>query len=91
MHFVQNNVHVFLDFALKIWYNIIKGVLYMTVSAKKLASNARYRDKQEFIQLRVQQGERDRYKRLAEKLGVSVNQLFLQAVEEFISEHIAED
>ena len=63
----------------------------MTVSPKKLASNARYRDKQEFIQLRVKQGERDRYKRLAEKLGVSVNQLFLQAVEEFIAEHIAED
>lgn len=63
----------------------------MTVSPKKLASNARYRDKQEFIQLRVKQGERDRYKRLAEKLGVSVNQLFLQAVEEFIAEHVADE
>lgn len=62
----------------------------MTVSAKKLASNARYRDKQEFIQLRVHQGERDRYKQAAEALGLSVNQLFITAVEEYISEHLAD-
>lgn len=62
----------------------------MAVSKAKLASNARYRDKQEFIQLRVGQGERDRYKALAAHLGMSVNQLFIQSVEQYISDHIDE-
>lgn len=42
------------------------------------------------IKIRVRKGERDRYKALAAKLGLSVNQLFVQAVERFIEEHIDE-
>ena len=42
----------------------------------------------EQLSIRLKKGERDRYKRLAEQLGVSVNQLFIQAVEEFIAERI---
>lgn len=60
------------------------------VSKAKLESNARYRGKQEFIQLRVGQGERQRYKTAAELLGVSVNQLFINAVEQFIADNLAE-
>lgn len=79
-------------YALKIFldYGIIveKEMIFLPVSKAKLASNARYRDKQEFIQLRVGQGERDRYKALAARLGVSVNQLFIQAVEQFIVDNI---
>lgn len=60
------------------------------VSKAKLESNARYRGKQEFIQLRVGQGERQRYKAAAELLGVSVNQLFINAVEQFIADNLAE-
>ncbi|MBE6889633.1 MAG: hypothetical protein E7485_06430 [Ruminococcaceae bacterium] len=60
------------------------------VSKAKLASNARYREKQEFIQLRVGAGERARYKAAAEQLGVSVNQLFINAVEQFIADNLAE-
>lgn len=79
-------------YALKIFldYGIIveKEMIFLPVSKAKLASNARYRDKQEFIQLRVGQGERDRYKALAARLGLSVNQLFVQAVEQFIADNI---
>lgn len=42
------------------------------------------------ITVTVPKGERDRYKALAAKLGVSVNQLFVQAVEQYISDHIDE-
>ncbi len=58
-----------------------------TSTACKNKYNAKAYDQ---IKLVVKKGERDRYKRLAEQLGVSVNQLFLQAVEEFIAEHIAD-
>ena len=64
----------------------------MTVPKKQQACVTRYvASHYDQIKITVPKGERDRYKRLAEKLGVSVNQLFLQAVEEFIAEHIAED
>lgn len=42
------------------------------------------------ITVTVPKGERDRYKSLAARLGVSVNQLFVQAVEQYISDHIDE-
>ena len=67
---------------------IFQGGDIMTVTKAKLASNARYREKQEFIQLRVGQGERDRYKAAAAALGVSVNQLFINAVEQFIADNV---
>ncbi len=60
----------------------------MTVSKAKLASNARYRGKQDFIQIRVGQGDRDRYKAAAAHLGVSLNQLFVNAVEEIIADRL---
>lgn len=40
------------------------------------------------ITVTVPKGERNRYKALAARLGVSVNQLFVQAVEQYISDHI---
>ncbi|MGN1109235.1 MAG: hypothetical protein ACI4RK_07610 [Oscillospiraceae bacterium] len=64
----------------------------MTVSKKQQAHVNKYISTHyEHIAIRVKTGERDRYKHLAEKLGVSVNQLFLQAVEEFIAEHVADE
>lgn len=36
----------------------------------------------------IPKGERDRYKALAARLGISVNQLFVQAVEQFIADNI---
>ncbi len=60
----------------------------MPVSKAKLASNAKYRGKQEFIQLRVGQGERDRYKAAAAALGMSVNQLFISGAELLVSERL---
>lgn len=40
------------------------------------------------ITITVPKGERDRYKELAARLGVSVNQLFVQAVEQYIADRI---
>lgn len=59
--------------------------------AQKKATAKYMKANLEDIKIRVKKGERDRYKHLAEKLGVSVNQLFLQAVEEFIAEHVADE
>lgn len=42
------------------------------------------------ITVTVPKGERDRYKTLAARLGISVNQLFVQAVEQFIADNIDE-
>lgn len=63
----------------------------MTVSKKQQANVTRYVSKHyDQIKITVPKGERDRYKALAAKLGVSVNQLFVQAVEQYISDHIDE-
>lgn len=42
------------------------------------------------ITLTVPKGERERYKAFAERLGVSVNQLFIQSVEKYIDEYITD-
>lgn len=42
----------------------------------------------EQLSIRLKKGSRDRYKALAERLGLSVNQLFIQAVEQYISDNI---
>jgi len=36
------------------------------------------------IKIRVKKGERERYKAEAQRLGLSLNQLFIKAVEEYI-------
>lgn len=41
----------------------------------------------ERITLVIPMGQKDGYKALAERLGLSVNQLFLQAVQEFAENH----
>ena len=48
-------------------------------------ASAKYNAKAyEEIKLRVKKGEKEYYKQTAEKLGLSVNQLFLKAVEEYL-------
>lgn len=42
------------------------------------------------ITVTVPKGDRDRYKAFAARLGVSVNQLFIQSVEQFIADNIGE-
>ena len=46
------------------------------------------KEKYDQIVIRIPKGERDRYKALAARLGLSVNQLFVQAVEQFIADNI---
>lgn len=61
----------------------------MTVSKKQQANVTRYVSKHyDQIKITVPKGERDRYKALAAQLGLSVNQLFVQAVERYIEDNI---
>lgn len=46
------------------------------------------KEKYDQIVIRIPKGERDRYKALAARLGLSVNQLFVQAVERYIEDNI---
>lgn len=63
----------------------------MTVSKKQQAHVNKYISTHyEHIAIRVKTGERARYKAAAEQLGVSVNQLFINAVELFIADNLAE-
>ncbi len=63
----------------------------MPVSKKHMDYTNNYlKEKYEQIIIRIPKGSRDRYKALAARLGVSVNQLFVQAVEQYISDHIDE-
>lgn len=58
--------------------------------SQKRATAKYMRENLDDIKIRVKKGERDRYKALASRLGLSVNQLFVQAVENYIAEHIDE-
>lgn len=58
--------------------------------SQKKATAKYMRENLDDIKIRVKKGERERYKSLAARLGISVNQLFIQAVEQFISDHIDE-
>ncbi len=61
----------------------------MPVSKKQQACVNRYMAKNyDRINLAVPKGDRDRYKALAARLGVSVNQLFIQSVEKYIEDNI---
>lgn len=61
----------------------------MPVSKKQQACVNRYMSKNyDRINICVPKGERDRYKALAARLGMSVNQLFVQAVEHYIADNI---
>lgn len=63
----------------------------MAVPKKQQQAVNRYISKHyEQIIIRIPKGERDRYKALAARLGVSVNQLFVQAVERYIEDNIDE-
>lgn len=59
------------------------------MTKRQTIASAKYNAKTyEEIKLRVKIGEKDRYKALAAHLGLSVNQLFVQAVERYIEDNI---
>ncbi len=61
----------------------------MTVPKKQQACVTRYVSAHyDQIKITVPKGERDRYKHAAADLGLSVNQLFVNAVEEFIADRL---
>ncbi|MCH5207554.1 MAG: hypothetical protein J1F04_01610 [Oscillospiraceae bacterium] len=41
----------------------------------------------DMVRVLVKKGEKDRYKGIADKMGLSMSQLFVQAVEEYITAH----
>lgn len=57
--------------------------------AQKKATAKYMKEHLDDIKIRVPKGERDRYKAAAADLGLSVNQLFVNAVEEFIADRLA--
>lgn len=63
----------------------------MSVSRKQMDYTQKYiHDKYQQVSIRMPRGQRDRYKLAAEKLGLSVNQLFVQSVEEYLSAHLSD-
>lgn len=56
--------------------------------AQKRATAKYMRENLDDIKIRVPKGDRERYKSLAARLGLSVNQLFIQSVERFIEDNI---
>lgn len=46
------------------------------------------KDNYEQLSIRLKKGSRERYKSLAERLGLSVNQLFIKAVEKYLEENL---
>ena len=55
---------------------------------KRSQSAARYNAKTyEQIQIRVKRGEKDRYKAIADELGLSLNQLILTAINRMIDKY----
>lgn len=60
------------------------------VSKEHLQYTQKYiHENYEQLSIRLKKGERARYKAAAEQLGVSVNQLFINAVEQFIADNLA--
>lgn len=55
--------------------------------AQKRATAKYMKENLEDIKIRVKKGERANYKALAEHLGMSVNQLFVTAVQEYAENH----
>ncbi len=61
----------------------------MTVSKKHMEYTNNYLlENYERFTIRVPKGQKDRYKAAAAHLGVSVNQLFVNAVEEIIADRL---
>ncbi len=61
------------------------------MTKRQTIASAKYNAKTyEEIKIRVKIGEKDRYKSLAAQLGLSVNHLFVQAVERYIEDNIDE-
>ncbi len=59
------------------------------MTKRQTIASAKYNAKTyEEVKIRVKIGEKDRYKAAAAHLGVSVNQLFVNAVEEIIADRL---
>ncbi len=59
------------------------------MAKRQTVASAKYNAKTyEEVKIRVKIGEKDRYKAAAAHLGVSVNQLFVNAVEEIIADRL---
>ena len=60
----------------------------MTVSKAHIRATTKWEAKAyDKIMIRIPKGERDRYKQAAEERGLSLNQLFIQATEEYLKNY----
>lgn len=55
---------------------------YNGYTEKRKVANARYHEKQEFFQVRLNAGQKDRIVECAKLSGVSLNQFVVDAIEE---------
>ena len=68
-------------------YNM-KGLISMYYNEKRKAITAKYvKTHLDDIKIRVPKGQREKLKAIASKMGMSMNQMFIKAVEEYIEKN----
>lgn len=68
-------------------YNM-KGLISMYYNEKRKAITAKYvKTHLDDIKIRVPKGEREKLKAIASEMGMSMNQMFIKAVEEYIEKN----
>lgn len=69
------------------WYNT-KGLISMYYNEKRKAITAKYvKTHLDDIKIRVPKGQREKLKTIAAEMGMSMNQMFIKAVEEYIEKN----
>jgi hypothetical protein len=70
-----------------IGYNM-KGLISMYYNEKRKAITAKYvKTHLDDIKIRVPKGQREKLKAIASEMGMSMNQMFIKAVEEYIEKN----
>ena len=65
-----------------------KGLISMYYNEKRKAITAKYvKTHLDDIKIRVPKGEREKLKAIASEMGMSMNQMFIKAVEEYIEKN----
>ena len=66
----------------------MKGLISMYYNEKRKAITAKYvKTNLDDIKIRVPKGQREKLKAIASEMGMSMNQMFIKAVEEYIEKN----
>ena len=78
---------IFKEYNYSNWYNT-KGLISMYYNEKRKAITAKYvKTHLDDIKIRVLKGQREKLKAIAAEMGMSMNQMFIKAVEEYIEKN----